>query len=162
MAIGVVTSIIADKRTSKAGKPFTMYVIEVDGRPYEFGFKKPEGVNRGDNIQFDAEKKFGRDAIVEGSLSKAPSGAASVAPKTGGGYSRGGGVFPIPANDGQRSIIRQNAVTNAREVVASYGGAIEGESLEEYMSRIIGIAQLIEQYTTGDLDTIAEEFTTSD
>lgn len=161
MAIGVITDILADKRVSRtSGKPYTAYVVTIDGTPYEFGFKAP-AFNKGDTVSFETERKFGKQQIMEGTLGKAAAGAASSPPKTGasgGGGWGGKGVFPVPKNDGQRSIIRQNAVTNARAIVADCGGLLEGESVEQYAARVIATAELIEQYTTGDLDT----FTASD
>jgi len=69
--------------------------------------------------------------------------AATAAPRNTGGYSRG--AFPIGALDGQRSIIRQNAVTNANAFVASQGMTLQVDGLLE-------LARSIEAYTTGDLD----------
>ena len=73
--------------------------------------------------------------------------ASAPAKSSGGGYSRGS--FPIGALDGQRSIIRQNAVTNANTYLSNFGGT-KGEAVT--LDDLIAVARQIEAYTTGDLD----------
>lgn len=148
---GVISAVNANKKTSAAGKPYTLYTITVDGNEYEVGFKKPSA-DRGDTVNFEWELKYGRKAIVDGSLSKgAASAGSSVPSNTGGGRSYGAAKpFPVPADHGDRSILRQNAVTNAREIIKQFGDTGEGISIEEYTARVIGIAMLVEAYTAGD------------
>lgn len=147
---GVISAVNANKKTSAAGKPYTVYTITVDGNEYEVGFKKPTA-DRGDTVNFDWELKYGRKTVVDGSLSKGAASAGSTGVTSSS--SRGGFApkpFPVPADHGDRSILRQNAVTNAREVVKQYGDTGEGITIEEYTARIIGVAMLIEAYTSGD------------
>lgn len=147
---GSISAINAHKKTSAAGKPYTLYTITVDGNEYEVGFKKPSA-DRGDTVTFDWELKYGRKAIVDGSLSKGAASAGSTSVSVSA--SRGGFApkpFPVPKDHGDRSIIRQNAVTNAREIVKQYGPPLEGETLENYTARIIDVAMLVEAYTSGD------------
>lgn len=160
---GVVSNIKANKGTSKAGKPYTIYVAEIDGEDFSCGFTKPT-FNTGDTITFDWEKKFGKNEIVAGTASKSAGGAPAPTGQRSTGYSGASGkVFPVPANHGDRSIIRQNAVTNAREIVKQYDDGVYSPtledvqplSLEQYTARVIEVAQLIEAYTSGDLGASA-------
>ena len=79
---------------------------------------------------------------------------------TGTSYARG--VFPLAANDGSRSIVRQNSITNA---VALYGKlTTEETSAEEAAYAVINIARIFEKYSAGDIDAelnkqIEETFT---
>jgi len=112
------------------------------------------GVARGDTVSFEFVEK-GAFKNIKGAIRKEGSGggtapaAAGAAPKA---YSRGG--FPIDVKDGQRSIIRQNAVTNAREVLsmAMTKDQMEGLGKDDLTDTVINVARRIEAYTTGDLD----------
>jgi hypothetical protein len=64
----------------------------------------------------------------------------------------GKGVFPIPPQDGQRSIVRQNALTNARELYCNKHPGANGSTLIESAKQILKIATLFEEYTTGDME----------
>ena len=161
---GAITNINAESKMSKAGKPFKVYSIEVNGQWFEAGFKAPGGV--GDFVTFDYSLSYGKNKITDGTLSKgstggarpyaaAASGPAASAPKNTGKS------FPIPKDHPDRSIIRQNAVTRAIEVM-SMAGALEAVDLSSESARdvvagqVISLATRFEAYYSGDLETIAE------
>ena len=65
-------------------------------------------------------------------------------------------VFPVPLMHGDRSIIRQNALTNAREAVAHLSFTTMPTDAE-YASRIIAMARMFEEYSAGDIERRAAE-----
>jgi len=114
-------------------------------------FQKPE---KGDEISFDnggdGKKYLQKVTIVSsGNAPAANNSSSAVAgkPAARGGYSRGS--FPIEPLDGQRSIIRQNAVTNANSFLYNFGTS---SSIPPTVEDLIDIARQIEAYTAGDLD----------
>ncbi len=113
----------------------------------------------GDTVSFNY-KSSGKWNNIQGAITVtssgggAPAWAAPVtkaAPKAAGG--RSFGTFPIPPLDGQRSIIRQNSITNAvntvSAMVANDKAAMKGIDL---ISTIIETAKRFEEYSSGDLD----------
>ena len=63
--------------------------------------------------------------------------------------------FPISPTDSQRSILRQNALTNARELVTWMHGFDDDTKRKksmEYVDVIIAVARKFEEYTSGDSD----------
>lgn len=139
------------------------YSFKADNEWYSTGFKTP-GVSVGDVVQFDCkDTQYGKEvvgSIKVGTAAPTPlAGTPAPAPTPlksfdGGNKGGGKGVFPIPALDGQRAIVRQNAITNARElVVASYGGKpITGLVYNELATTIITVAKRFEAYACGDDD----------
>ena len=155
---GVVEQVGSKDVTTRFGNKPT-YSFKVNGEWYKLGFKKAPAVVEGANVSFDyTPGKYGNEVDP---MSVMPSTAAPTAPaagvagvprSTGGGRN---GVFPIPAEDGQRSIVRQNALTNAREFYCARSGGKGGTYLDKYemdANAIIGLARIFESYTTGDRD----------
>jgi len=150
---GVVAQTSTKDVTTKFGTKKTYSFKLQGGDWYKSGFKDPK-VNEGDVISFDfTEGTYGKDADL-GSLRK--TGTAPVLPTasitespTRSSYG-GKGVFPIPALDGQRSILRQNALTNARELFQQ--GKKEVAMDAATGAAIIAVARMFEAYTAGDLD----------
>jgi hypothetical protein len=112
----------------------------------------------GDTITFkyDARGKYlnikGRVETASGGHTPPP--PPPPAPKTRG---RGFGTFPIGALDGQRSIVRQNSVTNAVNtfghlVSAGAWSELSDDDFRSYAQKIIQIAKMFEAYSSGDLD----------
>ncbi len=150
--------------TSKAGKRFNVHSLFLEGDPneYELGFKKPE-LDIGAEVNFMWEIKFGKRAVDPATLTRgagpsgtytasatAPLGGAPPEPKPpyqGGGAA--GKPFPVPKTSGERAIIRQNALTNARELVVSTQPVV---NTDELVSEIIRVARRFEAYSTGDLE----------
>lgn len=169
---GVVSNVAVEQVSQKdvttrfGSKP--TFSFKAGGEWFKTGFGR-HGLNVGDVVSFSyTEGKYGKEvdakAIAKGASSIATGAGTTATPGAVAGaagsvaakpYSSSGkGVFPIPALDGQRAIVRQNALTNARELVAlNYAGKCYSfEELEEYARDIIKIARQFEAYSCGDLD----------
>lgn len=150
---------------------YTGYVQEIkdgkrlkmdDGNWYgAFSASQCSGIAVGDYVSFSYQttppKADGRTfnnikGNVRKDTSKAP--AAPAAKPAAGGY--GQKVFPVPALHGDRSIIRQNSLGHAVEIVVHtypVGGTPEGAA-----EKAIELARMFEAYSAGDLDAaVAEE-----
>lgn len=161
--------------SNKTGKSYKVHNVTMsDGQTYEVGFNPLKGYNAGDNITFMWEVKFGKPSIDLATVSGAGSGGGSgyeddtpgttPAPAAKAPYNPSGGakdkwtpkVFPVPKDNGDRSICRQNALTNARELYCSMVGPAGGTGkLEDHVDAIIGIAYKFEEFTTGDREVNA-------
>ncbi len=137
-----------------------------DGVWYSCGFKKPP-FSEGDDITFASNStRYGME-IVEGSVvggssaGPRPISAASPAPTGGrGGYTPAAKPFPIPPLHGDRAIIRQNSLTNARELYCFLVGdkmndVHEAAGLQHSADEVIKLARMFEAYSAGDLDAAA-------
>lgn len=156
----VVEQVDSKEVVTKFGKKPT-FSFKANGEWFKTGFKR-HGLNVGDVVSFDyKEGSYGKDveasAIAKSGTGLVPTAALPGAqrPSTPPVSSRHGG-FPIPALDGQRSIVRQNALTNARElVVASIGvvkSALSMSDVGEMRDAILTLASQFEAYTAGDAD----------
>ena len=136
------------------------YSILVNGTWYstklEWATCKP---NKGDEVSFDdGGSKFTKNMKILGEGTGAPaasSGGSVTAVASKSSYSRGS--FPIALEDGQRSIIRQNALTNARELVGRTITGDTGFEPEVTVDLIIEIARQFEAFTAGDIDRYEAE-----
>jgi hypothetical protein len=92
-------------------------------------------------------------AVGSGGVGASPD-TARAAPSR---YSRGS--FPIDPLDGQRSIIRQNALTHATEVylICTNQTDLTKMKVEDIADNIIQLANRFERYAAGDLDREAAE-----
>jgi hypothetical protein len=148
---GEVSAVGSKPVTTKWGEK-TTHSFQVDGVWYKTGFKKGK-FSKGDTITFTyVEGPYGNDvdvASISTGGASAPAASAAKPAYTGGGK----GVFPIPALDGQRSIVRQNALTNARELWVAQEST-SGDSVKDQAFEIIAIARIFEAYACGDLDAM--------
>lgn len=124
-----------------------------DGQWYSCGFKR--GPNKGDEVEFEFTSSTYGNQVEMGTLKIAGAsspvpGTTAPAAATSAGYNRFRS-FPIEATDGQRSILRQNALTNARELVTGMWAG-QDKSFDEVSKEIIKVARHFEAYTAGDLD----------
>ncbi len=132
------------------------YSAKVAGQWYQFGFKDPK-LSVGEAVSFEyTPGKYGNEAnattITRGA---APTTTADPAPAPAVVRAAFGskGAFPIPALDGQRAIVRQNAITNAREMyVASKGGKGFALDFQQDALNVIEIAKMFEAWACGDMD----------
>lgn len=158
MTTTVVKALSEKVVNTKRGPAKTYSFCGDDETWYKLGFK-PAPFAKGDTIEFEATSGAYGMEVDFPSIRVISKGDGSSAPSGGGG--RGApsrGAFPIAPNDGQRSIIRQNAVTNARELlVATRDCAAEFKTVDEALDEVIRIAQKIELYTTGDKERIIKE-----
>lgn len=148
-----VESISSKEVNTKFGMKPT-YSFKAGGEWYKCGFKNPR-VAVGDVVEFTfTEGAYGKDVNMD-TLKKAGGGAPSTStpparPATGGGYGSGKGVFPIPPLDGQRSIVRQNSLTNAVNLLKDK--PTKSLTVEEQADLCISIARKFEAYSCGDID----------
>lgn len=157
--IGVAEVVVKNVTTKYGSKP-TYTLRGTDGKMYNLGFKNP-GISVGDTVNVNyTEGKYGNDVT---SATPAIGGTAAVAMtaptpaprEEKKSYSPPAKVFPIPPLHGDRAIVRQNAITNAREVfVASHGGKPFTVDYEIGSTVIIALARKFEAYACGDLDMI--------
>ncbi len=161
-----VEQLASQQRKTKYGLK-DVYSFKAGGQWYQTGFKK-HGLNVGDVVTLDFTTDTYGNQVDMGSIKKTAGGATTASTSsspppanTSGSKSfspsGGKGVFPIPALDGQRSIVRQNALTNARELVsksfvptANWPGSVSQHTL--VADEIIRIAKRFEGYTAGDTD----------
>ncbi len=144
-----VTGVV--KAVRKDGKGFMI------GDDWYSAFRAAQlnGAQKGADVTFFF-KKNGQWNNIEGDVTvNGTTGdltpSSGVSTKT---YSNG--AFPIGKRDGQRSIIRQNALTNARSLVqASFSGGFSVN--DDTCAAIIHLARIFEAYTTGDIETEAAE-----
>lgn len=144
----IVESISNKAVTTKFGSK-TVFSFKAGGEWYKLGFKKPT-FKEGDDIEFVfTDTAYGKEVdvasvrVAGGSVPKSASPSPVSTPKVG---------FPIAPLDGQRSIIRQNCVTNARELYVGSKGGKAFDYDENAASTIISIARMFEAYAAGDLD----------
>lgn len=137
--MSMVTGTVGWVGQNKFGK----YSIKLDGNETWYNSNYEIKAQKGDVVEFDdGGKKYCQKLKVINSS------GAGYAPPTGKPASQASGrmgPFPIPAKDGQRSIIRQNAVTNANALLGNHGEPYTVEDL-------LQVASEIEKYTSGDLD----------
>lgn len=157
-----VTGTVKAKSTNKFG-----YGIMVNDKWYNS--KEAIPCNKGDEVEFDdGGKAYVRSLkVTKATDTSAVSSSSPVASKGSTGASFNRGVFPIPANDGSRSIVRQNSLTNALKYAECFFPKLgTGERADSYVWAIIDIARQFEKYSSGDIDTevsktIDETFTVS-
>jgi hypothetical protein len=132
-----------------------------DGQWYKCGFTKPK-CSEGDTIEVTVkETDYGSEITDPKNITVVGGGGISVptpsAPRSSGGGGRTGydRVFPVPALSPERAIIRQNALTNARELYAATHGGKPFTFGETAAMNIIDVARIFEAYSTGDIDKAA-------
>lgn len=137
-----IVSGTVDATSNKFGK----FSICVDEKWYGTKFPPSPAPARGDQVEFD---DGGKNFINKLKVVSSGGGAPASAPSTGGGMKYRGSGFPVDPLDGSRAIIRQNALTNARELVQSLAPKV---SYDEQVELIIDIASKFERYSAGDID----------
>jgi hypothetical protein len=121
------------------------------------------GAKAGDKVSFTyttTDKAGTTYHNIKGSVRIESGGAAEVTtPETAGAAPRaafspkGGRSFPVGPLDPERSIIRQNALTQANAAVKTYMGNKDSvKTLGDFVDGIIEIARKFEAYSAGDLD----------
>lgn len=153
--IGVAEVVLKDVNTKYGLKP-TCTIRGTDGKMYNFGFKNPR-LSVGDTVNLTfTEGKYGND-VTSHALGGTPvaTSPTPVAREEKKPYSPPAKVFPIPPLHGDRAIVRQNAITNAREVfVAAHGGKPFAVDFDSDSNVIIALARKFEAYACGDLDML--------
>lgn len=170
MITGVINSLwtkpIRIKNGPNAGNdaPVTLFTVEGTDGTFNLGFGKQQ-VAEGDEVSFNhQELKYGEYPVDKNTLKivsrgnkvekPTPTASSGTPAKVGGtgsakgGYSRGS--FPLDFTDGQRSILRQHAFTQARELLVSQIDTGERRPDDLTVAEVITAAYEIEKYTSGD------------
>lgn len=159
-------------RTKRGVSPTYAFKCD-DGQWYSTGFENP-AVAKGDVVDFEFENtKYGNQVkfeslkITRGSTTGVPTtsgsspSARSYGNRSGSAGTYGGvqKVFPIPLLHGDRSIVRQNALTNARELYVTTLDVAEPSTTDrtKMAEEIIRIARIFESYSAGDVERMATE-----
>jgi hypothetical protein len=159
---GVVERTHTKTKTTKFGDKIINYAV-VDGQEFSTGFKKV--FSDGEMVNAVVEFKFGEYQLVEGvspttqpMLGSQPAPAAVGKKQFGGGG--GGGyqksTFPVAPTDGQMSIIRQNSMNRAVEILDNWtaedknGNVLfEPTTQEEYLRKLLEVALTITDFNSG-------------
>lgn len=143
---GIISRISEKERDTKWGKK-TATSFAIDGKWYSGGFK-PWAVSEGDTVelQYEVNGRGYNDVVSITVLSK----GSGAAPSSNSGNKVGGGrtmgrSFPVEPLAPERTINRQNALTNA---VSFHNTSAEPATVED----IIATARKFEAYTCGDID----------
>lgn len=163
---GVVDKVEARTVNTKYG-PKPVYDIYIDGTKYSWGFANPTkmGVTDGAEIEFDSSPdrygpKIDTDTVVV-KTSGSGRGPVKAAPASGGKRASGEAGFPVPVTSDRISILRQNALTNARELVSGYPSLFNCDSdPDTLVEKILEIARVFADYTSGrDVEKKLEKLT---
>jgi len=152
----IVEKINSNKRNTKYGIKDAWSFL-ADGEWYSTGFKKPS-IAVGDVIDLPLVEStpYGKQVDV-GNINVlsivASTPSAGVAPPPATRMERKMGKFPIEFDDGQRAIVRQNALTNACNFYAKSRGE-KGFAIDiaADAGTIVALARAFEAYSCGDLD----------
>lgn len=144
-----------------SGGKFTVHYVIVNGERVSVGFSKPT-VNVGDEVTIPYEIKYGEKQmpkgakIRQGSVPASSFTTPSAGRSSGGGGSTGGRQFPVPPTSSERTIVRQNSVSNAARIISALigeGGVAPGKEAQA----VIDLAREFEEYSCGDLERRASE-----
>jgi hypothetical protein len=148
---GVVSKKSRKKRTTPYGEKWATS-FQINGDWYSGGFKDYNDVNEGDTVQatWEANSRGYKDikaiSVTGKAVGEAGTPEATVVPIGGGGAPRSGGrTFPVDPLAPERTINRQNALTNA----VNYCNGLDTPQTPE---DILMIAREFEAYTCGDID----------
>lgn len=160
MMTGVVEQVSKKDVNTKWGTKPT-FSFKVNGTWVSHGFKN-HGLNVGDEVEFDGESGTYGISTKAVRVVKAGSGASvvtstSTSVPVRAPSSSNSRVFPIPPLHGDRSIVRQNALARATELVIGCRGGKPYDVDDATVGVIISIARQFEAYTAGDLDLAAAE-----
>ena len=153
MMTGVVQEVSQKDVSTKFGTKPT-YSFKVDGKWIKCGFKNPH-LEAGYQVDFDAVAgTYGLETKSVNIISKSsPTVAGTSVPKAvvSGTFGRDK-VFPIPPLHGDRSIVRQNALSRSVEIFIGAAGGKPFSWDDTATKSIINLARKFEAYTAGDLD----------
>lgn len=143
-----------------------------DGHWYSLGFKDL-GVTKDDEVEFDFENTpYGNQVkpetltIISKGAPSAGASAPAARPAASGRFDRGGyqrqeKVFPIPLLHGDRSIVRQNSISNAVKCVTDLPHEIffgdHSPDAAAVAKAVIELAKQFEMYSAGDFERLATE-----
>lgn len=153
---GVVDSVFTKDKKTKFGDKVINHVI-VDGVEFQTGFKAV--FTAGQLINAAVEYNYGAWQFVEGvngdalppAENKVAAAPAAAGGGSGGGGGRGSGAFPVDPKSGQISIIRQNSMNRAVEIMAQWNESKLFVAADEtvYLKKLIETALLITDFNSG-------------
>lgn len=152
---GVVDQAFTKTKTTRVGDKTINHVI-VDGVEFQTGFKAV--FSQGQLINAAVEFNYGAWQYVEGVNADALPAAetktalpAAAQPSGGGG--RGSGAFPVDPRSGQISIIRQNSMNRAVEILEAWmtlpTPIFTPVDQEQYLKKLVETALLITDFNSG-------------
>lgn len=148
---GVVTKIYENEVKTKFGLKKSYRVALDTSDRVSCGFKKPD-FREGDAVSFAVKDDEYKTMVSYAVKSSAPA-AAPVAGSASAPAARAvGKPFPIPPLHGDRSIVRQNALTNARSMFEAIPATTSMEAVMDVAELIINVARRFEAYSCGDID----------
>lgn len=140
--------------------------VKIDGLKYGCFDPVKSGIDIvavGDEVSFDWVEK-GQYKNINGRVNKTGNTgtpqASSAPAATGGGKSGGGGdfVFPIPALNYQRSVVRRDSIAAASSLIANLMPADVATDFDQVGDLVVDIARKFEEYATGDdVEKLANE-----
>ena len=149
---GVVDSVRTKVRNTRFGDK-KIHLCTVDGIEFETGFKSVFA--QGEMITCGVEHKYGGWQYVEGPVGSLPPVTAavttSVASTSGSGGGKGAGAFPVDPKSGQISIIRQNSLNRAVEILRQWAkeGIFEPKGEAEYLKKLLEVALIVTDFNSG-------------
>jgi predicted dithiol-disulfide oxidoreductase (DUF899 family) len=152
---GVVDRTFTKTKQTRMGDKIINYCT-VDGKEFSTGFKPV--FSEGEMINAVVEFKYGEHQLVPGVVpgsqpdmgSGPPPQAAK--PAWGGGGGRAASKFPVAPTDGQMSIIRQNSMNRAVEILDSWQAhnLIDfGSSQDAYLKKLLEVAMTVTDFNSG-------------
>ncbi len=153
---GTVDSSFSKQKTSKAGRPFTIHYIMVDGVTISTGFRQEH--QDGETINIAVEEKYKE-------WQKVPNRTGDGLPPINGAtmqsqdptpiarYTKSNkGTFPVEPTDGQMSIIRQSSMNRAVELVRDMiacGTMSAPKTKEAYLHTVVETALIVTDFGSG-------------
>lgn len=146
MATGVVTDIKDRTVTTRFGAK-KAYDVYIDGKKYGNGFSVPRA-SVGDTVNFTTVTNGAYENLNSLEVVTAVVGGPAAATRVASNK----GAFPIAPLDGQRAIVRQNALLHASKLVCDSHGGKPFAVSTELVDVIINVARQFEGYACGDTD----------
>lgn len=154
--IGTIDSIytkdITIKRGPRAGQTSKVYHAIISGEDVNLGWSCPYEEGERVNIQVETSR-FGGYELAKGNGKATPTVAtvpAGTAAKSKAQVQAG--AFPVGKNTKDVSIIRQNSMTHATQIVRDMiqaGTIVKPLCKEEYLEKVIEVAYTIADFSTG-------------
>jgi hypothetical protein len=142
---GKIVATPSEEKNIPGKRPFTVHsVVLEDGTVVEVGYKQPyrvgEYFNRAVETKYGKLKDMGPAVAGDSELGSSPPATPGRPAAVGAPTGR---TFPVSQESPEMSIIRQNALTNAREVVmAAYErGPINGQAKADRQQMLDTIAE---------------------
>ena len=138
---------------SKNNKAFTIHYLTVGGVEVSTGFNQEH--QEGQMVSLIVENKYkewqkvgmGGDGLPAAGLTPEPVVRAAF----GGGAPRSKGTFPVAPTDGQMSIIRQNSMNRAVEILAEWreSGLFTAATEDQYLRKLMEVALTVTDFNSG-------------